>query len=433
MKNINKPKILKGTRDFGPKQMAKRQFVLGQIRYMFETFGYDTIETPAIEYADTILGKYGEEGNKLTYTFKDNGGRNVALRYDQTVPFARYVAMNYPDLPMPFKRYQISRVWRADKPAKGRYREFYQCDIDIIGTTDLLAEAEIARVIVAVYTKLGIKNFKIKINNRRFMNSILNRLGIPEELQTQVLRAIDKLDKIGREGVTKELKTIVDGDTMRNLFDVIFIRGTNQEKLVALSSDDTDEIQQFLELCTLYGVEEKFLEFDTCLARGLDYYTGMTYEVVIDGIDVGTVCGGGRYDNLCEQFCDKQFSGVGVAFGFDRTIIAMEELGLLNDISLNTKILVTRLDDVSMPYSLSITTMLQIKNINTEIYPESVSLKKQLKYANKKNIPFVLMCGLQEQNDQTVIIKIMGSGKQKTIPRSQLVEYLNGALKREIL
>ena len=416
------PEILKGTRDFLPKDMAKREYVMDKIRSVFVRFGYDTIETPAIEYTRTLLGNYGEEGSKLMYRFKDNGDRDIALRYDQTVPFARLVAANYQNLPMPFKRYQISRVWRADKPAKGRYREFYQCDIDVIGTASLLAEAEVAAVMFRVFEALGFPRFVIKFNSRRLMNSIMDDLGIEAGIQKNVIRSLDKLDKIGREGVKKEMMSFLEEARCDLVFDVVLQEGTNAEKLKALSRYSTEEIQLFLEKAAAFGV----LEFDVSLARGLDYYTGITFEAFLPDVAIGAVCAGGRYDDLCSLFCKEKFSGVGVAFGFDRLVVAMEQLELLKNAQLNAQILVTYFDDATLPNSLTILRNLQADGLNAEVYFEPASLSKQMKYADKKEIPFVVICGPDELAKEEVMIKIMKTGQQKSIPQNQLTSYFKG-------
>ncbi|EKD94027.1 MAG: hypothetical protein ACD_28C00004G0008 [uncultured bacterium] len=420
------PEILKGTRDFLPKDMAKREYVMDKIRSVFVRFGYDTIETPAIEYTRTLLGNYGEEGSKLMYRFKDNGDRDIALRYDQTVPFARLVAANYQNLPMPFKRYQISRVWRADKPAKGRYREFYQCDIDVIGTASLLAEAEVAAVMFRVFEALGFPRFVIKFNSRRLMNSIMDDLGIEAGIQKNVIRSLDKLDKIGREGVKKEMMSFLEEARCDLVFDVVLQEGTNAEKLKALSRYSTEEIQLFLEKAAAFGVPEGVLEFDVSLARGLDYYTGITFEAFLPDVAIGAVCAGGRYDDLCSLFCKEKFSGVGVAFGFDRLVVAMEQLELLKNAQLNAQILVTYFDDATLPNSLTILRNLQADGLNAEVYFEPASLSKQMKYADKKEIPFVVICGPDELAKEEVMIKIMKTGQQKSIPQNQLTSYFKG-------
>ncbi len=417
-KTIIDPKILKGTRDFLPQDMAKRDYVMGLMRRIFQKYGYDTIETPVINYAETILGKYGDEGDRLTYNFDDSGGRRIALPYDLTVPFARLVAANWQNLPMPFKRYQIQRVWRAEKPQKGRLREFYQCDIDVIGTRSLIAEAEIARIIVSVFQDLGFKNFKIKVNSRRLMNAILESFGF-EENPLAVIRIIDKMDKIGEAGVKEELsKAGVADDKIAELFDA-FSKGD-------FSAYDMSEIDEFMKFCSELGIDEKYTEFDPCLARGLDYYTGIIYEVVSDDVDFGTLCAGGRYDNLCGLFCKEDFSGVGVAFGFERIMLALEKMGKLEDVPLNAQVLVTLFDKESSINSLAIYNSLVEAGINSEIYFEPTKLAKQFKYAAKKNIAFVVVSGPDERSRDEVTVKFMENGNQKTIPVNQLISYIKG-------
>lgn len=428
-KELIEPKILAGTRDFLPEEMARRRKVQETLVSVFTRFGYDEIDTPAIEYAETLLGKYGEEGSKLTYSFKDNGGRDVALRYDQTVPFARVVAANYSILPMPFKRYQISKVWRADKPGKGRYREFTQCDIDVIGTKNLVSEAEVTKVIAEVFKKLGFAEVSIKINSRRLMNSIMNGLDIAEEKQPFVIRILDKLAKIGEVGVREEMKEIISNDAVDRLLAFMIICGTNAEKLAKLKQFNTTEIEQFLTLCRDFNIEENFLVFDPALARGLDYYTGITYEVTIPGVEIGSVCGGGRYDNLCSMFTTEEFSGVGVSFGFDRIVLAMEMAGKLANTQLNSNVLVTYFNEKTIAASLAIADQLQQAGINTEIYFEPAKMDRQFKYADKKRIPFVVICGEDEIRDNTVSIKNMESGKQETVPRDKIVNYFQKNLK----
>ncbi len=419
------PKILQGTRDFLPRDMAKRDFVMDKIKSVFVRFGYDTIETPAIEYSETLLGKYGDEGSKLLYRFKDNGDRDIALRYDQTVPFARLVAMNWQELPMPFKRYQISKVWRADRPAKGRFREFVQCDIDIIGPRSLLAEAEVARLMAAVFQALGFTKFAIKFNSRRLINSILQTLGILDQ-QSGVLRILDKLDKIGAEGVAKEMEGILGKEKTAALLKIVTLSGTNAEKLAGLREYETAEIEEFLKIARLYGLSEDNLILDISLARGLDYYTGIIYEAYIPEVAIGAVCAGGRFDDLCGLFCDEKFSGVGVAFGFDRVVVAMEELGLLKEVQLSAQVLVTYFDESTLPESIRIFSELSKANLNAEIYFEPAPLGKQFKYADKKEIPFVVIAGPDEIKKGEVTIKVMKTGKQKNIPANQLTSYLTG-------
>ena len=426
MKKYIEPKILQGTRDFLPADMAKREFVMNKIKDTFISFGYDSVQTPAIEYAKTILGKYGDEASQLVYRFKDNGGRDIALRYDQTVPFARLVASNYKTLPMPFKRYQIGPVWRGDRPGKGRYREFYQCDVDIIGTKNLVAEAEIAAEIMKTFTALGFKDFIIKFNSRRLINSILESLNISTENQAGIIRILDKLEKIGRENVIEELVSLIDKPLGNMLLDIISIAGSNNEKIELLEKYEITEIREFVELTRMFNIPDKNIFFDPSLARGLDYYTGIIFEVFIPNLPIGAVCAGGRYDDLCSLFCGEQFSGVGVAFGFDRIMVAMEELGLLKNIILNAQALVIFFSEETLASSIKILSEAQKAGVNAEIYFEPAKISKQMKYADKKQVPFVLICGPEEMSRNEVIIKIMKTGKQKTIPQNQISNYFIG-------
>ena len=426
MKSLIAPRIPKGTRDFLPKEMAKRQFVMEKIKSVFISFGYGTIETPALEYAETLLGQYGEEDSKLTYTFKDKGGREIALRYDQTVPFARFVAAHHKTLPMPFKRYQISPVWRADKPGKGRYREFYQCDVDIIGTKSLLAEGEITKVVHRVFESLGFDGFVIKFNSRRLINSVLTLLDIPTRRQCEIIRVLDKLGRIEREGVAQELASLLSEQAIETLLDIITAQGTNEQKIGFLSQYDTKEIEDFLTICDAFGVPRERLVFDLSLARGLDYYTGIVFEAFLENVAIGAVCAGGRYDGLCSLFSQEKFSGVGVAFGFDRIMLAVEELNLFHHTKLNSRVLVTYFDESTLKNSLDILNDLQNAGISAEIYFEPEKLSKQLKYADKKEIPFVVICGPDEIQRGEATIKVMRTGKQKRIPQNQLTSYLNG-------
>lgn len=417
---IIEPIILKGTREFGPEEMAKRNLVMEKIKNIFARFGYDPIETPILNPAETILGKYGEEGDRLTYSFEDNGKKRLALPYDLTVPFARYFSANWQTLPLPFKRYQIQRVWRAEKPQKGRLREFYQCDIDIIGTESLIAEAEIARVIATVFAELNFKNFKIKINSRRLMNDILNSFGITENAM-EVIRIIDKLAKIGEEAVAAELKKL-GVENPAKLLELI-----QQNSIEKLKNFDTSEVETFLEYCKNFGIPEEAIEFTPSLARGLDYYTGIIFEVVSsDNAELGSLCGGGRYDNLCGLFSKEPFSGVGVAFGFERLMIAMEERGEFKNLTLNSQILVTIFDEKTAADSLKIYDLLTSAGLNTEIYFEPEKLKKQFKYADRKKIPFVIVQGPDEKAQNQVTVKSLQSGKQKTISIDQLITFFNG-------
>lgn len=421
---IIQPKILKGTREFGPQEMSKRNLVMAKLKNIFARYGYDPIETPILNPAETILGKYGEEGDRLTYSFEDNGKRKLALPYDLTVPFARYFAANWQQLPLPFKRYQIQRVWRAEKPQKGRLREFYQCDIDIIGTESLIAEAEVARVITTAFSELGFERFKIKTNSRRLMNDVLLNFEVPQEKAMAVVRVIDKLAKIGDEAVIEELGRL-GIESAAELLAAIRPEANTAATLGKLANYDTSEIETLLGYCRALGISEELIDFDPSLARGLDYYTGIIYEVIsLDNPELGSLCAGGRYDNLCGLFCKESFSGMGVAFGFERIMIAMEERGYFASLRLNSQILVTIFDENYVEYSLKLYQMLTTAGLNCETYFEPEKLKKQFKYADRKQIPFVVTLGPEEKRAGEVTVKSMQSGKQKTIPLSQLISFL---------
>ncbi len=421
--NKIEPKILKGTRDFLPNQMAKRNLVMNKIRSIFERFGYGNIETPTISLAETILGKYGDEGDQLTYSFEDNGGRKLALPYDQTVPFARLFAANWGKLPLPFKRYQMQKVWRADKPQRGRYREFYQCDVDIIGTRSLVCEAELAKVMVTVFEELGFDEFTIKFNSRRLLNDVLEAYQVPADKRTNAIQAIDKLAKIGVEAVVEILEKL-NVQNAKELMQLLSPGEDNSSTLRNLERFDLGEIEEFMQNCEAMGASEQYLQFDPSLARGLDYYTGLNFEVYCADKDLGAICAGGRYDDLCSMFCNQEFSGVGVAFGFDRIVMALDQMGKLDEIDASAQVMVVVFDDESKAESLRLYSELIEAGVCSEIYFEAAKLSKQLKYADRKNIPFVAIAGTEEIENQEVVIKNMKTGKQKNIPRNQLISYL---------
>lgn len=413
------PVILKGTRDFMPSDMLKRNFVMNKIISIFEKFGYDQIETPILNPAETILGKYGEEGDKLTYDFKDKGERHLALPYDLTVPFARFVASNWRELPIPFKRYQIQRVWRAEKPQKGRLREFYQCDIDVIGTTSLLVEVEIAKIIIEVFKEIGLPDIVIKFNSRRLINSVLSDLKVSKDKTAKIIRIIDKLEKIGPEKVKTELEALGIKKP-----EEILSKLEPKNALENLSNYDISEIRDFLKYTKNIGIDEKYLQFDPSLARGLDYYTGLIFEVVDRKNEYGSLCGGGRYDNLCGVFSDQEFSGMGVAFGFERIMLVLEEQSTFKDIKSKTKALITLFDDSAINDTLLIYSRLLKQNINCEIYFEPAKLDKQFKYADKKKIPYVIIQGPDEKKKGEITVKDMKTGKQESMSLDKLNVYL---------
>lgn len=405
------PKTLKGFRDFLPKESRKRQYVIDTFKKVFESFGFEPLETPALEYQEILLGKYGDEGDKLMYKFKDNGERNVALRYDQTVPTSRVVAQYQNELPMPFKRYQIQPVWRAENTQKGRFREFLQCDADIIGTNSLFADAEIIATAATALTRLGFPSFKIFINDRKIFSTLIEKGLITSEQLPSVLRVIDKLDKIGRDSVLEELGKL-GFDTTKC-----------QQILESLENQTLPEDFTILfEFLTMLNIPNTQYEFKPTLARGLDYYTSTIFEIEISGYTAGSVCGGGRYDELIGMFAGRQIPAVGFAFGFDRIMEALEELNLFPEDLTTTQILVTVFSLELSVKSIEIATMLRINGVNTELYLDSnAKMEKQLKYADQKGIPYVVVIGPDEAQKEIVTLKNMKTGDQAQVTPDQIL------------
>lgn len=394
------PKTLKGFRDFLPTEARKRQHVINTLKMVFESYGFEPLETPVLEYEEILAGKYGDEGDQLMYRFEDNGKRRVAMRYDQTVPTARVVAQYANVLPLPFKRYQIQPVWRAENTQKGRYREFFQCDIDTIGVDSALSDAEIIATAITACQKLGFKNFKILMNDRKVF----------EGLSLQAITIIDKLKKIGEDGVCKELiqKQIATSESeAKSILQSL------------LDRQPTERLEEIFSSLEQLGIEKNIVEFSPTLARGLNYYTGMIFEIEVADYPVGSVCGGGRYDDLIGMFADRKIPAVGLAFGFDRMIEAMETLNLFPaDIAESaTRVLVTVFAETLKEKSLEITKQLREKNINTEIYlgefREKNPLEKQLKYANAKRIPYVIILGPEESKKNVVTLRNMLTREQE--------------------
>jgi histidyl-tRNA synthetase len=407
-----KPQTLKGFRDFLPQVAQKRQYVIDKLKTVFESFGFEPIETPTLEYEEILSGKYGDEGDKLMYRFEDNGKRRVAMRYDQTVPLARVVAQYQNELPIPFKRYQIQNVWRAENTQKGRYREFLQCDIDIVGVDSPLADVEIITTTLECYKKLGFKNITLLINDRTVF----------EGLPTEAIIIIDKLKKIGEDEVCKQLfeKAIVGNiDAGKNLLKYL----TNHP--------GTPRIQEITNILRQLSIDEKIVKFSPTLARGLDYYTGLILEIESDDYPYGSLAGGGRYDNLIGMFAGRQIPAVGLAFGFDRTIEAMDALNLFPEDLTNssTKALVTIFSEDLRQESLKIASKLRDKNINTEIYlgeiKEKNPLEKQLKYADQKQIPYVLIIGPEEMESNSITVKNLKSRTQEKTTIEDFVKRIN--------
>lgn len=403
-----KPQTLKGFRDFLPKEAKKRQYAIDAIKVVFESYGFEPLETPAIEYEEVLLGKYGEEGDKLMYRFEDKGGRKVALRYDQTVPLARVVAQYGTQLPTPFKRYQIQPVWRGENPQKGRFREFLQCDADIVGVNSSLADAEILSLAYNIYKNLGLEVL-IKINDRALL----------KEISARALTVLDKLNKIGDEGVRNELR---DKGFSKEEIDNLFKQ--------AKAFETSEYLQKVMDQYEQMGNPINSIKFEGTLVRGLEYYTGMIFEVVLRlNPESLSLCGGGRYDNLIGMFTNNQIPAVGFAIGFDRTIEVMEQQNLFQKIQATTSVLVTTYPGY-LEYSIKIVEVLRQNNINSEIYLEldkednPPMYDKQLKYANRKNVSFVLFKGPKESRDE-VTVKDMRTGEQKIVKLDYLPDAIN--------
>ena len=449
---IQKPSIPKGTRDFSPNEMVKRKYIFNSIEQIFKRFGFMPIETPAMEKLTSLTGKYGEEGDKLLFKILNSGNYlskvsddiyknknplqlagkicEKGLRYDLTVPFARYVVQNMNDISFPFKRYQIQPVWRADRPQKGRYREFYQCDVDVIGSKALLNEAELVQIIDSVFSDLSL-NVITKINNRKVLSGIAEVIGAQDKF-IDITVAIDKLDKIGIDKVKEELLLRgIKEDSVNKLEKILNFEGSNDEKitflrdLLKLSVIGIQGIDEIDELFS-YFKELKInmnLEFDITLARGLNYYTGAIFEVKSKDVQFGSICGGGRYDDLTGVFGLKDMSGVGVSFGADRIYDVLEKLNLFpNEIVETTKVMFVNFGLKEERYCLPLLSKLRNKGINAEIYPSAAKMKKQMTYANRKNIPYVVLVGEEEMNKKIVKIKDMHKGEQI---EKEFDEFLN--------
>lgn len=406
-----KPQTLKGFRDFLPEEAGKREYVLNTIKSVFTSYGFEPLETPAIEYVETLLGKYGEETDKLIYQFKDRGGREVGLRYDLTVPLARVIA-SYPTLPLPFKRYQIQPVWRADKPQVGRYREFLQCDIDSIGVNSTLADADIVLCVISVAKALGFKDAYVAINDR----TIFDQLGLSKE----AIITIDKLEKIGKAAVLDELKNKQVKEAEK-IFELI-------EK-----SPQTPRLKEVFSILNANGLKEgPDFVFDRFLARGLEYYTSTIFELKVKSYKAGSLAGGGRYDNLIGLFVGKSLPATGISFGLERIIEVMEQEGLFKNIpSFSTKVLVTIFSKEYLVQSIKVANLIRQSGINCELYPDpEKKLDKQLKYADKKGVPYVVILGLDEIKANKVSLKNMKTGKQETLSESSLIQKLKGEEKK---
>lgn len=449
-----KPSIPKGTRDFSPEEMAGRNYIFETIRGVFRLYGYQNIETPAMEYLSTLMGKYGEEGDRLLFKILNSGDflkqvntedveqKNLGkvtgavsekgLRYDLTVPFARYVVQHRNEIAFPFKRYQIQPVWRADRPQKGRYREFYQCDVDVIGSGSLLSEVELIRMIDDIFKKLNI-DVVIRLNNRKILTGIAKIINAPEKL-TDITTAIDKIDKIGVEKVYDELRQKrLPEETINMLEPIINLGGDNQKRLnclkeiIGITSDGSqgiDELQTIIDLTKQVAIKAE-VKIDQALARGLNYYTGAIIEVQAKNINIGSLCGGGRYDNLTGIFGLSDVSGVGVSFGADRIYDVLKELDRFPDHYQDaTQVMLVNFGEKESAFALKIMEKLQAAGISAELYPDAVKMKKQMQYAHKKSIRYVMLIGEDEIKTGLITLKNMETGEQVKNGLPELVKLI---------
>ncbi len=449
-----KPSIPKGTRDFSPEEMMRRNFIFDTIKEIFQRFGYLPIETPAIENLSTLTGKYGEEGDRLLFKILNSGDYlkktneedfespnlnklavkicEKGLRYDLTVPFARYVVQNRNDITFPFKRYQIQPVWRADRPQRGRYREFYQCDVDVIGSNSLINEVELVLIIDEVFNKLGIETI-IKINNRKILSGIAEVIGEADKM-IDITIAIDKLEKIGLEKVNEELTAKgLSKQAIEKLQPILNLEGILQEKFPKLQEilkdskigmEGIEELMTVLRYLKDLKLKNKWT-FDLTLARGLNYYTGAIFEVVAKDIKFGSICGGGRYDDLTGIFGLPEVSGVGISFGADRVYDVMNELNLFpEESSITSKVMFVNFGKEEEKYCLKLLKKIRESGISSELYPDSAKMKKQMKYANNKNIPYVILVGENEMKNNLLTVKDMQSGEQTETSLKKFIEKI---------
>ncbi|WP_455100893.1 histidine--tRNA ligase [Prevotella denticola] len=450
----NKPSIPKGTRDFGPEEMAKRNYIFDTIRQVYALYGFQQIETPAMETLHTLMGKYGEEGDKLLFKILNSGDylksvsdaelteRNTlkmqtklcekGLRYDLTVPFARYVVMHREELQLPFKRYQIQPVWRADRPQKGRYREFYQCDADVVGSDSLLNEVELMQIVDTVFSKFGVR-VQIKINNRKILTGIAEVIGEKDKI-VDITVAIDKLDKIGLDNVNAELReNNISEEAIEKLQPVIKLEGTNEEKLAVIAEllkdsetglKGVEETRFILDMLKTSGLKNE-IQLDLTLARGLNYYTGAIFEVKALDVQIGSITGGGRYDNLTGIFGMPGLSGVGISFGADRIYDVLNALDLYPKESVQgTQLLFINFGEKETAYCMPIIAAARQAGIRAEMYPDNAKMKKQMSYANAKSIGFVALAGESEIEADKITLKDMATGNQQLVTAEEMIGFI---------
>lgn len=445
---IIKPRQPKGMADILPEQMIKRQYVMEVIRTVFEEFGFEPLQTPALELSATLKGKYGEDAERLIYDAQHEGGKEkLSLRYDLSVPLCRVVAMHDHKLIKPFKRYHIAPVWRADRPQKGRYREFYQCDADTVGSTSMLADAEIINVIYEILTRLGFKNFVVNISNRKLLNGIGKFSGVPDNMLPGLYRSIDKLDKIGLDGVRTELRemdkegsSLISEEVINSLLDLLQIKGTNRDILTQLRKHLTkypeavegiDELESIIEYLEELGISEQCYQIVPSMVRGLEYYTGPIFETTVkEPTNMPSITGGGRFDNLVGMFMDKSYPAVGTTVGIERIILAMDEQNMFPpDIGKTvTQVLVTVFDNTTVKSSLQMATTLRKAGLKTELYFESGPIRDQIGYANKKSIPFIVILGPDEISKGQAVVRTLGTREQQTVDFERVPETIQQQL-----
>ena len=436
MATFIRPRVPRGMRDILPEQMIRRQFVIGVIRDVFEEFGFEPLQTPALELSEVLTGKYGPDAEKLIYQAGHIGGKeDISLRYDLSVPLCRVVAM-HPQLPKPFKRYQIDPVWRAERPQKGRYRQFFQCDADTVGTESMLADAENVNLIYQVLTRLGFEQFEVNINDRKLITGIGQFAGVPEEQLGGLYRSIDKLDKIGLSGVKDELaENQIPEPVIEKLLALLQIEGDPATVLNALSEQLGDseiaregiaELEELNSYLTTLGVPDKFYRMNVSMVRGLEYYTGPIYETVVEEPKIGSITGGGRYDELIGSFSKQGYPATGTSFGIERIIDVMEEFDMFPTTvgKTVTQVLVTVFDAELAQESLKLATLLRQNGIRTEVYSRPTRLSTQIKYADTKGIPYAIILGSDELETGSVAIRNLASREQQVVPRETLVEHI---------
>ncbi|MEJ4087128.1 histidine--tRNA ligase [Galbibacter orientalis] len=453
-----KPSIAKGTRDFTPEEVSKRNYIISTIKRHFETFGFLPIETPSFENSDTLMGKYGDEGDRLIFKILNSGDflskvdnalyekkdANVltskisekALRYDLTVPFARYVVMHQNEIDLPFKRYQVQPVWRADRPQKGRFREFYQCDADVVGSKSLWQEVEFVQLYDAVFNSLKLEGITIKMNNRKILSGIAEVIGAKDKLIDFTV-ALDKLDKIGEDGVKREmLEKGISEEALTKVQPLFSFTGSNTDKLNSLRSlletseegmKGVEELSFIMEAIATLGLKTATLDLDVTLARGLNYYTGAIFEVSAPSeVKMGSIGGGGRYDDLTGIFGLKDVSGVGISFGLDRIYLVLEELNLFpEEVLESTKVLFLNFGETEALYCLKALKKLREVDVKSEMYPDDAKMKKQMNFANKRNIPFVVLAGSKEIQEEKFTLKNMKTGEQFEVTTEELIEKVS--------